>query len=366
MTPPPTSEVALIAATARELFEAHGGAWAVLDEYGMTRVALPEPVGAGGEPAHLAVLLRTAGWAGVSVPLLETHVGASLLAAAGLPDEGGSIGVALDPGVLGLPGGPPTVSFAGLTDWVVVARPTAGGVGGHPEGEVSVALWRTADLEWSPSRTVAGDPVASAAPAALSDAADPAGWPAPTAAGTVSSVEAERLALLEVLGRTFLLVGAGERALEHTLTYVAQREQFGRALARFQAVQQTVAVMASLVAAAAAATEAALTALTAPAVPTAPTVPAAPAVEPGRAAAPSAAVRFAVLAARSQADRMARQVARSAHQLHGALGFTDEHALHRVTTRLSAWRTTWPSEAALDTELARIAADDPWRTIAGA
>ena len=44
-----------------------------------------------------------------------------------------------------------------------------------------------------------------------------------------------------------------------------------------------------------------------------------------------------------------------AHQVHGALGMTHEHALRFSTTRLWAWRSEWGAEAQWSEELAELA-----------
>ncbi|HEY0999487.1 MAG TPA: acyl-CoA dehydrogenase family protein, partial [Streptosporangiaceae bacterium] len=62
------------------------------------------------------------------------------------------------------------------------------------------------------------------------------------------------------LFRSLLIAGAAQRALDLTLTYVQEREQFGRPLARFPTVQQELARMAGEVALIGAATQAAVAA----------------------------------------------------------------------------------------------------------
>ena len=44
-----------------------------------------------------------------------------------------------------------------------------------------------------------------------------------------------------------------------------------------------------------------------------------------------------------------------AHQVHGAIGFTQEHALHFATRRLWAWRADFGSDAGWAAELGRAA-----------
>lgn len=52
----------------------------------------------------------------------------------------------------------------------------------------------------------------------------------------------------------------------------------------------------------------------------------------------------ATAVAKISAARTATAVARTAHQLHGAMGVTREHQLHLVTRRLWAWRDEHGSE----------------------
>jgi len=62
------------------------------------------------------------------------------------------------------------------------------------------------------------------------------------------------------LFRSLLIAGAAPRALDLTVTYVKEREQFGRPLAKFPTVQQELARMAGEVALIGAATQAAVAA----------------------------------------------------------------------------------------------------------
>jgi len=135
------------------------------------------------------------------------------------------------------------------------------------------------------------------------------------------------------LFRSLLIAGAAQRALDLTVTYVQEREQFGRPLARFPTVQQELARMAGEVALIGAATQAAVAA--------------------GQ---PSAGEGVsAVVAAKAQASSGAGVVAAIAHQLHGAIGTTEEHRLRLTTTRLWSWRDEDGSEAECFAELGRAA-----------
>jgi acyl-CoA dehydrogenase len=124
--------------------------------------------------------------------------------------------------------------------------------------------------------------------------------------------------------------------------------QFGRPIGKLQAVQQQLALAAAEVAAAGAATEAAARAADTDGV---------------------LGARFAIAAAKARASQAAGEVARITHQVHGAIGFTREHHLRLVTTRLWAWRDEDGSEAEWNEVVGAMAleagADGLWPLITG-
>ena len=152
-------------------------------------------------------------------------------------------------------------------------------------------------------------------------------------------------------GGPLLIAGAARGALAASVRYAGERVQFGRPIGRFQAVQQELALAAAEVAAAGAAAEAA----------------AATAQRDGFAADSTA---VAVAAAKARTSEAAGVVARIAHQVHGAIGFTREHALRLLTTRLWAWRDEDGGEAQWQAELGeRVLAAGPdalWPLVTGA
>ena len=116
-----------------------------------------------------------------------------------------------------------------------------------------------------------------------------------------------------------LMAGAMGQALALSIEHVNTRQQFGRPLGKFQAVQQSLAVMACevrAVEAAAAALAARLDAV---------------GLDP-------AAADFEIAAAKLRANRAVGVVTSIAHQVHGAIGFTREYDLNRVTIPLMRWR----------------------------
>ena len=130
-----------------------------------------------------------------------------------------------------------------------------------------------------------------------------------------------------------------------------ERQQFGRSLSNFQAIQQQIAEMAAETAAVRAAADAALRRCT----------------DEGGTGDGFAGegAWFAVASAKVQAARGATVAARIAHQVHGAIGFTEEHALRLSTTRLWAWRDEAGSQAEWADELGRhvLAGGPSWHMI---
>ncbi|GAB5449992.1 MAG: acyl-CoA dehydrogenase family protein [Halioglobus sp.] len=126
--------------------------------------------------------------------------------------------------------------------------------------------------------------------------------------------------LMLALARAACTAGALEKTLALSLRYVQERHQFGRPIASFQAIQHTLAVMAAEVAAASQATDAAIAMLQQP------------------------RLEFEIAAARIRCAEASTLVAEAAHQVHGAIGFTQEHSLQHFTRRLWAWRDDYGSE----------------------
>ena len=116
----------------------------------------------------------------------------------------------------------------------------------------------------------------------------------------------ELLALL----RAAAIGGAALRASELAIAHVRTREQFGKPLVSFQAVKQDVARLVEEVA----------------------LVEAAVAVGVERGG------EFGAAVAKAQASESVAEITRIAHQLHGAVGFTERSPLRLSTTRLWSWR----------------------------
>ena len=130
---------------------------------------------------------------------------------------------------------------------------------------------------------------------------------------------------LAALLRASQMSGAMQAVLTLALDYTRDREQFGRPLAKFQAIQHHLSDIACETAAAMAAVEMASDALYADA-------------EVG----PRVLGEIAI--AKIRCGEAASRVAAAAHQAHGAMGFTREYALGRYTRRLWQWQDEFGSE----------------------
>ncbi|WP_370446347.1 acyl-CoA dehydrogenase family protein [Dietzia sp. JS16-p6b] len=295
--------------------------WRSLSEVGIGRLTAPEDGGGSGAGwAEASTLLRLSAAAGVAVPYAETDlVVGPLRRAAGLDDS--STGTATL-AVLGPDGRARRVAWAGATDTILVVRRTPDTGGDVPGFEV-------ADVETDSARITAGDGI-SAVPTGDVSPPDDAGWTA------VDSAAVESAVLRGALARAVQCVGAAEGMLESAIAHSTERNQFGRALAKFQSVQNLVVDIAAETVLARAAVDQAVadamvTDLTGP------------------------LSEFRVAVARSVASQAVAVAVRNAHQVHGAIGTTHEHTLHRLTLPALQWRGEFGSTAFWDAVLTEVA-----------
>ncbi len=283
--------------------------WEQLDDSGMPSVLLPESEGgfAGGwEEAFIVLFL--AGAHALPLPIAETLIGRSLLSKARLPVPGGALAIACantlestaaGGGTGGLSGHVAGVRWGGVAQHLVAA---------HADGNgFRVALVHRRDIALTDSgTTIAHEPVAH-----LSFDRAPV-----LAAGHVDEDPFARGAL----ARAALMAGALSSALQQSVTYSTERVQFGKPIGKFQAIQHALAQLASEAAAVSCAALAACRA-----------------VDRGGG-------EFETAAAKLRANRAVHTATSIAHQVHGAIGFTEECRLHRATQRLWAWRTEYGND----------------------
>ena len=160
----------------------------------------------------------------------------------------------------------------------------------------------------------------------------------------------EQALVLGAVLRSLQIAGALENVLERTVGYAQDREQFGRPISKFQAVQHNLAQLAGETAAAVAAAGAA-----------------ASAVE--RFGLEDTRTLFAAGAAKIRCGKAASEGGGLAHQVHGAMGFAAEYPLHQYTKRLWTWRDEFGSETEWAEKVGALVAeggpDAFWPMIAG-
>lgn len=318
--------------------------WKALEKANLTLLSVPEESGgSGGTLEDAAAVLHLAGRHAVSAPLAET----GLLAGWALSGSG-----------LQVPGGPLTVAPARPDERVEFRREGRGWVlfgrlrrvpwartaahlvvvgGSSAEGSL-VALVDPQGCEISPGENLAGEP---------RDDVSFDGVSAEEIAPVGAGVDEEALLLRGALARSVSMSGALERILELSVRYAGEREQFGRPIGRFQAIQQQLALLAGEVAAAKAAAFAV--------------------VEAAGHAETTADAAFEIAAAKVRIGEAAGTAAGIAHQVHGAIGFTERHPLRHFTLRLWSWRDEFGTEsewaARLGSIVARRGPEALWPTI---
>lgn len=316
-----------------------GARWLDVESMGLTHVTLPAAAGGGdGDIEHALLTLRMAAAGASPIPLLETRLAGLALHGVGLPVPSGPLSYVRAPlSITAAEEGWHLRGPLSRVPWGAMAEIVVIGSQGE-DGSTHLVQLDPGVVDWDEGRNMAGEP---------RDAADLDLVVGEQAVTPCDPALLRALGLQARLGRAAMLVGAAETACQHAIEHVRGREQFGKPIARFQVVQHAVASMASITVAAATAVDAAA-ALT----------------RPGWAE--DTGVEIASLAAKVQANECAALVARTSHQLHGAIGFTDEHALARSTTRLWAWQQEDGTALWCSDEIGALATiDDPWGLLIG-
>ncbi|WP_428120819.1 acyl-CoA dehydrogenase family protein [Candidatus Poriferisodalis sp.] len=300
------------------------GIWDAFCETGFDLIAVPEGAGgSGGTLAEAIEVLRLVGYHSAPIPAAENGVlGGWLLAEAGLerPDglvtvvppragtDGWSGGGACSANLNGdgtatLTGESHRVPWARSAE-IIVCICTC-------DGQANVVAMPASECEITQLPNMAGEPRDTV----RFDGVTGRAVPAP------DGVNAEALAQRGALSRVALMAGAIEKMCQLTVSYTNERVQFGRPVARFQAVQQHLVWAAQ---------DAALVRMTAEVA----------AREATRGDAP-----FEIAAAKLVANQAAARATKACHQAHGAMGMTQEYPLHHFSRRLWSWRKEYGSDA---------------------
>jgi acyl-CoA dehydrogenase len=280
--------------------------WQHLDGLGLARLTGAEETGGSGAGwFEAAELLAAAARHGVRIPLAEHDLLAGwLLESVGLSADGAirTVGM-LDAGRAAY-----DLPWASTSDRVVLLWQAG--------GQIRCADVDRGALQITEGVNQIGEPRDSVAVAEeLLDSLPSVPVPAQVAS---------QLEFKAALVRSIQVCAALDAAVALAVEHTGSRVQFGRPLAKFQAVQNLVADSAAEAALARAATEAALTA----------------AVGSDWS---DGDLGFRVAVARSCTGHAASVVVRNTHQALGAIGTTREHRLHEFTRAALAWRSEFGS-----------------------
>ncbi|MDM7958104.1 acyl-CoA dehydrogenase family protein [Blastomonas sp.] len=270
--------------------------WAQIEAMGFGGLLLDEAEGGfGGTWADVAIVARLAGYHALALPMVEAVAAAWLAAQVGFDSDGiGSLAERAEGEIA-------DGCFTGVLRGVAWGRDAAFAAAPAPGGGAMLVPLGAARVEQR--ENIAGEP---------RDVLHLTGVP-------VRPVACDVFALGAAL-RTMQMAGALDAALATAVGYVNDRQQFGKPLGKLQAVQQALAVFAC---------EAAATNCAANGV--------AQALDRGDAA-------FETAAAKARSNMAANSGAAIAHQVHGAIGFTQDYGLHPLTRRLWSWRSEFGSE----------------------
>jgi acyl-CoA dehydrogenase len=294
-------------------FTAAGNA---VEAAGLTSVLIPETDGGfGGTWGDAFAVVRLAGRHATAFPLGEAILGAHLAREGGMDISGiGSLAASVDGAfdngtftgsLTDIPWGSDVAQVLCFVAGRLIALDTRTASQVQPRANLAAERRDTLHFHKSPARSISFE-----------------GW------------DAERLFRVMALVRAAQIAGALDAALTLAVQYTRERKQFGRPLAAFQAIQQQLAVLAEEAAAADMAAAAGFHAL-----------------DRGDAT-------FECAAAKLRANQAASVGAGIAHQVHGAMGFTQEYPLQKFTRRLWAWRSEYGNERHWAAEIgARVAAN---------
>lgn len=274
---------AIEAAETRTLPEA---LYQALGENGVTLMLVPEDAGGIGADIGDAVeILRAMGAAAAPGPMVETLLGNALLARAGLEPAKGPIALAFADDTATVLH---DIPWGGAAEHVLIVSPAG------------VRLSTASDWTVVTGFDAAGEP------------RDTLSMGQPGVLFPLDTGIALRTAAVLRGGQ---ILGAIEWTLARSIDYAGERRQFGRELAKFQAIQQMLAELAGHVLASAVLTEAAAESMS----------------------------ETMISAARSRLGDAADAAITIGHQVHGALGFSREYSLNHRTRRLMAWRDDFGS-----------------------
>jgi acyl-CoA dehydrogenase len=315
--------------------------WRTVEESCLTLAWVPDKHGgAGVSVAEGFEVISLAGAFALAIPLAETMLAGWLLSRAGIVSPSGAMTVApfqpndritVDADGI-LRGSARAVAFAREAAHFAVLAAAHGGT--------LIVLVNAKDCTLFPGTNLAGD---------LQDDIFFDGVRPVASARASDGFDQGALMMMGCTVRGLQIAGALQSVLDRTVTYASERIAFGRPIAKFQAVQTNVARLAGEVAAARAAAESAADSL-------------------ANATEWNDGVFLEAAAAKIRCAEAASAGAAIAHQVHGAIGLTTEHVLHRFTLRALAWSEDFGNDSywavALGNRVAMRGVDSLWPLIA--
>lgn len=285
-----------------------GKLWSVLTESGLATVGVDEELGGtGGDAVDAFAILRLIGKYAAPVPIFETIIANWILAEQKIETSSEPMSFLVDLK------NDLTVSKAVLEQVPWGRHVSRIAYIGRVNGQMKLALLPTDKAEIRLNQNIAGEPLDDFSFSELDLSSIPQ-------YEIDSKAVAERVLQYAAIGSSAMMAGAMERVYELSLFYAGERQQFGRPIGNFQAIQHHLAALASETAVVLAALNYTVGAF-----------------EDG-------SIQEELPLSKMKISEAAGTVAGIAHQLHGAIGMTHEHQLHQSTRRLWAWRENYGNE----------------------
>ena len=300
--------------------------WATLEDAEMTFAAVPEQFGGSGASwQDTFTLICAAGAHALPAPFADTLLANWLMGRAGLEPARGPSAIAALSGLSCCDG-----EYSGRLEKIPWGRDLKRIVAVTAEPARLVVLDTGSAVHLERGSNLAGEP----RDIVTFDRARPV-----AVAPLRGETSHEFLLLCGAMVRSAQMAGTLQSLLQMTTAYATERIQFGKPIGHFQVIQQQIAVLAEHTACGLIAAEAAFAESTADL-----------AVLP-------------IMAAKICVGEAAGIGASTAHAVHGAIGFTDEHSLHLKTRRLWAWRAEYGSQAFWSQRLGRAVCESGPRAL---
>lgn len=305
--------------------------WDKIEDLGFTTVGVEEEAGGtGGTIGDALSILKVLGKYGVPLPLAESMIGNWLMSISGKNTLSGMLTIApvniedsflfeKSTGGWIISGRARNIPFGRYTNKLVIIGDTEEGVMIAPVDSRQCIFQEETNIAGEPRDQVTLEKV-------FVSSEDVGKLPAP--------IHDETLYRMGALTRVAMMSGSLEKILEMSITYSMERQQFGKHIAKFQAIQQQLAILSGEVEAAKTATAYLVERVD------------------------SEFFQKEIMLAKIQVSHSVGRATSIAHQIHGAMGTTDEYPLHYFTRRLWAWREEFGNETQWASKLGQYILDE--------